>query len=126
MKLLAAIALGGAVGALARHLVTQQMGHWLGLGFPWGTFTVNIMGSFVLGALAEMLALAADEAPMLRAVLIVGVLGSFTTFSTFSLDAVLLSQRGRPDLAAVYVAASVVLAVLGLIAGLRLARAVLA
>ena len=125
MKVLAAIALGGAIGALGRYLVGQQAVHLLGLGFPWGTFSVNVAGSFLLGTLAETLAPAADETSVLRPLLVVGVLGSFTTFSTFSLDVVMLAQRGRLDLAALYLAGSVGLAVLGLIAGLRLVRAVL-
>ena len=122
MKLLVAIALGGATGALARYFVAQQMTQWLGAGFPWGTFTVNLVGSFVLGLLAETFALAADASPALRGFLIVGLLGSFTTFSTFSLDVALLFQRDRIDLAALYIAGSVILAVAGLYAGLKLAR----
>ncbi len=122
MKLLVAIALGGATGALARYFVAQQMTQWLGAGFPWGTFTVNLVGSFVLGLLAETFALAADASPALRGFLIVGLLGSFTTFSTFSLDVALLFQRDRIDLAALYIAGSVILAIAGLYVGLKLAR----
>ena len=122
MKLLVAIALGGATGALARYFVSQQTTQWLGSGFPWGTFTVNLVGSFVLGLLAETFALAADASPAVRGFLIVGLLGSFTTFSTFSLDVALLFQRDRIDLAALYIAGSVILAVAGLYAGLKLAR----
>ena len=122
MKLLVAIALGGATGALARYFVAQQMTQWLGAGFPWGTFTVNLVGSFVLGLLAETFAFAADASPALRGFLIVGLLGSFTTFSTFSLDVALLFQRDRIDLAALYIAGSVILAIAGLYVGLKLAR----
>lgn len=125
MKLLVAIALGGATGALARYFVSQQMTQWLGAGFPWGTFTVNVVGSFVLGLLAETFALAADASPTLRGFLIVGLLGSFTTFSTFSLDVALLFQRDRIDLAALYIGGSVLLAIGGLYAGLKVARLVL-
>ena len=122
MNMVVAIALGGATGALARYFVAQQMTQWLGMGFPWGTFTVNIVGSFVLGLLAETFALAADASPALRGFLIVGMLGSFTTFSTFSLDVALLFQRDRFDLGALYIAGSVILAIAGLYAGLKLAR----
>lgn len=126
MKLLVSIALGGAAGALARHFVSQQMMHWFGTGLPWGTFTVNVVGSFLLGVLAETFALAVHAGPSLRGFLVVGVLGSFTTFSTFSLDVALLFQRGRIDLAALYVAGSVILAIAGLYAGIKLVRMVAA
>ena len=124
MKLLVSIALGGAVGALSRHFVSQQMMHWFGTGLPWGTFTVNVVGSFLLGVLAETFATAFHAGPSLRGFLIVGILGSFTTFSTFSLDVALLFQKGRIDLAALYIAGSVILAVAGLYAGLKLVRVV--
>lgn len=125
MKILAAIALGGAVGALARHFTAQQMAHWLGSGYPWGTFTVNVVGSFILGVLAETFALSLSMSLEMRGFLIVGILGSFTTFSTFSLDTVLLFQRGRADLGALYIAASVACALIGMVAGLRLTRAII-
>ena len=125
MKMVVAIALGGATGALARYFVSQQMTQWLGADFPWGTFTVNVVGSFVLGLLAETFALAADASPAMRGFLIVGLLGSFTTFSTFSLDVALLFQRDRIDLAALYIAGSAILAIVGLYAGLKVARLVL-
>ena len=125
MKLLVAIAIGGAVGALGRHFVSQQVMHWAGTGLPWGTFAVNVLGSFILGVLAETFALSTGASASLRGFLVVGVLGSFTTFSTFSLDVALLFQRDRVDLAALYVGGSVILAVAGLFAGLRLTRLVL-
>lgn len=123
MKLVAAIALGGALGALARYVAARQVGEALGLGFPWGTLSVNVLGSFLLGAAAEIAALAAPEGAALRGFLVVGLLGGFTTFSTFSLDTVLLAERGRLDLAAAYAALSAGLAIAGLLAGSRLVRA---
>lgn len=123
MKLLAAIALGGALGALARYAAARQIGEALGFGFPWGTLSVNVLGSFLLGAAAETAALAAPGGAALRGFLVVGLLGGFTTFSTFSLDTVLLAERGRLDLAAAYAALSAGLAVAGLLAGSRLVRA---
>ena len=126
MKLVAAIALGGALGALARHFSSYTVAQLLGTAFPWGTFAVNVAGSFILGALAETFALSTSVSAEVRGFLVVGILGSFTTFSTFSLDTVLLFQRGRADLGAVYILASVALAVVGLWAGLRLTRLVLA
>ncbi|KCV82756.1 camphor resistance protein CrcB [Actibacterium atlanticum] len=123
MAVLAQVALGGAIGASGRYmtgvLATRIMGH----GFPWGTLTVNVVGSFVMGALAVVLALKFDNrfAPFLMT----GVLGGFTTFSAFSLDAVTLFERGQVATAALYVITSVTLSVLALIAGLALARGVL-
>ena len=120
-----AVAVGGAFGAVARYLVMSGIGHWSGHGFPWGTLTVNIAGSFVMGVLVELMALVWSPSPELRALLAVGVLGAFTTFSTFSLDVVVLIQRGETMPAGAYVLASVVMCVIGLYAGLRLCRAIL-
>lgn len=126
MKVLLAIAAGGAVGALARHFVNNQITHWLGDGFPWGILIANVFGSFAMGVLAESMALVWSPPQELRAFLIVGLLGAFTTFSTFSLQVVLLYERGQMALAAGYAASSVILAVGGLFAGLALIRAVAA
>ncbi len=125
MKLLLAIAFGGAVGAVGRHFVAAQVGHWFGSGFPWGILAVNAVGSLLLGILIETMALAWSPGLELRALLTVGVLGAFTTFSTFALDVVLLYERGAFVAALLYVAGSVVLSVGGLLLGLRLARVVL-
>lgn len=126
MKLLAAIALGGAIGALGRHFVAVGMAAWLGHGFPWGTLAVNVVGSLVMGALIEIMALAWSPSIELRALLTVGLLGAFTTFSTFSLDVVTLYERGETGLVVMYVAASFILSVGALFAGMRLLRLVLA
>jgi len=124
MKLLVAIAAGGAVGALARHFVNVLALAWFGTAFPWGTITVNIVGSFLMGVLVEVSALAWSPGPALRAMLAVGMLGAFTTFSTFSLEAALLYERGQLGLSALYVLLSVTLSVGGLFAGLALIRAI--
>ena len=124
MKLLLAIAAGGAIGAVARHLVNVQALAWFGAGFPWGTLTVNIVGSFLMGVFVESSALMWSPGPALRAMLTVGILGAFTTFSTFSLDVAVLYERGQLGLAAAYIVASVVLSIGGLFAGLALVRAV--
>ena len=124
MKIILAIAAGGAFGAVARHFVSSQITHWLGSGFPWGILIVNVAGSFAMGVLVEASALVWSPSPELRAFLTVGLLGAFTTFSTFSLEVVLLYERGQMLLAAGYVASSVVLAVGGLFAGLALVRAI--
>ena len=123
MKMLFAIAAGGALGALGRHFVSAAALKWLGAGFPWGTLAVNILGSFAMGVLIETLALKGSASAELRGFLAVGVLGAFTTFSTFSLDVVVLAQRKELMLAGVYIASSVSLAILALFAGLAAARA---
>ncbi len=122
MKLLAVIALGGALGALGRHFVSAGMVAWLGHGFPWGTLVVNILGSFVMGALVETMALIWSPTAEMRALLTVGLLGAFTTFSTFSLDVVSLYERGEAGIAGLYIVASFVLSVGALFAGLRIMR----
>ena len=126
MSMLAAIAAGGAVGAVARFLVASSMERWLGAGFPWGTLAVNVAGSFALGALVEACALSWAPPPELRAALSVGALGAFTTFSAFSLDVASLVERGAALAAGGYVAASVTLSVGALVCGLRAARWALA
>ena len=126
MKMLLAVAAGGAFGAVARYLVMVQVGHWLGTGFPFATLTVNIVGSFILGVLVELMALAWSPPPELRALLVVGVLGAFTTFSTFSMDVVLHMERGELGLTLTYIVASVALCVVAFFAGLHLVRAALA
>ena len=126
MKMILAIAAGGAVGAVGRHYAAQQIMAVFGGGFPIGILICNVFGSFLMGVLVEAMALAWSPSLELRAFLGVGLLGAFTTFSTFSLDVVLLAQRGEFGLAFVYVAASVILSVAGLLAGMHLLRTVLA
>ena len=125
MKLLLAIAAGGAVGALGRHAVSYWSLKWFGPGFPWGTLAVNVIGALAMGLLIELFALRGGVSNEARAFLTVGVLGAFTTFSTFALDVATLSQRKELLLAGVYVASSVSLAILALFAGLALARSLL-
>lgn len=125
MKIIAAIAIGGAIGAVARHFVGAQMLRMLGSGFPWGTLTVNVVGSFAMGALVELMAIRWNVGPELRAFMTVGVLGAFTTFSTFSLDVAVLGERGALLPAALYVVMSVGLSVSALFFGLWLFRQLL-
>jgi CrcB protein len=117
--------LGAGIGGALRHGVNLGCARLCGTAFPWGTLTVNVVGSFVMGALAGWLAFKAEHgwSQPLRLFLTTGVLGGFTTFSAFSLDAVLLWERGQGGLAAVYVAASVAASIAGLVAGLALVRA---
>ncbi|MAF47135.1 MAG: fluoride efflux transporter CrcB [Rhodospirillales bacterium] len=126
MNLLLSIAAGGALGALARYAVMARAGHFLGHGFPFGTLIVNIAGSFLLGVLIEIVALKWSPSQEMRAFMVVGILGSFTTFSTFSLDVVAMIERGTYWPAALYMAVSVVAAIAALFAGMILFRHVLA
>lgn len=86
---------------------------------------MNVLGSFVLGALTEIMALSWSVSQETRAFLVVGVLGSFTTFSTFSLDVVYLFERGQTASAAIYIAASVILAITAFVLGMKLLRLIL-
>lgn len=112
------VALGGAVGAVARYGVGLGPARWLGLAFPWGTLIVNVLGGFAMGYLAARIG---PEQETLRLGLGVGVLGGFTTFSAFSLETVKLMEH-QPGLAAMYVLASVVLCIGACGAGLALGR----
>jgi len=122
VKLLLAIAAGGAIGAVGRHYVSAQVMKLAGSGFPWGTVSVNVLGSFIMGVLVETMALRWNVGTEMRAFMTVGILGAFTTFSTFSLDFATLVGRGAEFAALGYAALSVVLAVLGLFAGLAITR----
>jgi CrcB protein len=116
--------LGAGIGGALRHGVNVGCARMCGAAFPWGTLTVNVVGSFLMGCIAAWLALKASEgwSQPLRLFLTTGILGGFTTFSAFSLDAVLIWERGQVGLAVAYVAASVVLSIAGLFAGLVLIR----
>lgn len=126
MTALLAVAAGGALGAAGRWLTMGAFGQWFGAGFPWGTLAVNTVGSFAMGALVEAAMHGWSPGPELRAALAAGVLGGFTTFSTFALDAVSLAERGAVLAAGGYVVASVVFSVAGLVGGIGAVRQLLA
>jgi len=118
------VAAGGAIGAALRHLVGLAAMRLFGAGFPVGTLSVNVVGSFAMGLLIAWLALkAAGGGQNLRLFLATGVLGGFTTFSAFSAETVLLWERGAAGAALAYVAASVVASIAALVAGLAIMRA---
>ena len=119
---LLAIAAGGAVGSVARYLAVVAVGQWLGTRFPFGTLAVNVLGCFTMGVLSETALRVWEPGPELRAFLLVGVLGGFTTFSSFSLDVGTLVGRNELLPAMGYVLASVVLTILGFFAGLAAVR----
>jgi CrcB protein len=114
--------LGGGLGASLRHGINVASARAFGPAFPYGTLTVNITGSIVMGLIAGYFAFKGDASQQWRLFLTTGVLGGYTTFSAFSLDVALLYERGEIGLAALYVAASVLLSIAGLFAGLALAR----
>ena len=122
-QLLAAVAIGGSLGSVARYLVAIGVGRLVGTAFPWGTLVINIVGSFLIGVFVESFALSWNVSQAMRLFLTVGICGGFTTFSTFSLDAMVLMQRGELWPAGAYIVASVVLSILGLFVGLLLVRA---
>jgi fluoride exporter len=116
--------LGAGIGGALRHGVNLACARGCGLAFPWGTLTVNVVGSFAMGLIAAWLAFKAEApwSPHARLFLTTGILGGFTTFSAFSLDAILLWERGATLPAFAYVAGSVVLSIGGLLLGLALVR----
>jgi CrcB protein len=123
ITVLIAIALGGAAGSLARYAVAATI-QQPPMQFPWGIFVVNVTGSFLMGIIVELSALKLSMSPELRAFLTVGVLGGYTTFSTFSLDSALLIERGAYLSAAGYIVGSALLSILALFAGLWIVRAI--
>lgn len=122
MRLVIAVALGGAIGASARYLLAGAIQRNLGSDFPWGIMVVNVVGCVAMGALTEFMALRWSASPEVRALLTVGVLGGFTTFSSFALDTATLASRGGLTLPVGYVLGSVLLSVGGFYAGLLLVR----
>ncbi|MBN8965389.1 MAG: fluoride efflux transporter CrcB [Rhizobiales bacterium] len=114
--------LGGGVGAAIRHGVNIAGLRLLGPNFPYATVFINITGSIIMGMAAAYFAFKGDMSQHWRLFLTTGVLGGYTTFSTFSLDAALLYERDQYMLAAAYVLASVILSLIGLFAGLATVR----
>ncbi|MCL4768599.1 MAG: fluoride efflux transporter CrcB [Hyphomicrobiaceae bacterium] len=125
MKLLLLACAGGALGAGARHLVNVELTRSWGVGFPWATLTVNIAGSLLIGGLAALLLERLPDTVELRAFLMTGILGGFTTFSAFSLDFVALMERAAAGGALTYAASSVLLSIAACWAGLAAMRALL-
>jgi fluoride exporter len=118
----AIVFLGAGAGGAMRHGVNLAAARLFGSGFPFGTLIVNLLGSFAMGLLAGHFAHRTGLPQHLRLFLVTGVLGGFTTFSAFSLDAVLLMERNAKLAAAIYVAGSVIASIAALIAGLALLR----
>jgi CrcB protein len=117
------IFIGGGAGSMLRHVVNQASVGFFGLHFPYGTLIVNVAGSLAMGLMAGWFAFRGGGGQLTQLFLATGVLGGFTTFSAFSLDAVLLWNRGQTGAAALYAAGSVALAVASVFAGLAVMRA---
>ena len=122
MQMILAIMIGGAFGAAARYLVATGMVSWLGRDFPYATITVNILGSFLTGLLTMLLLQRFSLDPLLKAAILVGFLGAFTTFSTFSLDAFSLFEQGAHFKALAYILSSVVACIVALWLGMLLGK----
>jgi len=117
------VAVGGAIGSLLRYYVGQWALRLMGPAFPWGTLAVNVVGCFIIGVFAELIAQKFNASVELRLLLITGFLGGFTTFSAFSLDAISLFERGEAVAGGVYIVASVGLSMAAVITGLAIMRA---
>jgi CrcB protein len=122
MSIYFAIALGGSLGAVSRYWVSTSTYSWLGSNFPYGTLMVNLTGSLVVGFLTVVLVHRFDVSDQVRLGLIVGFLGSFTTFSAFSMDTIHWIENGAVLKALAYVLVSVIACVLGAWAGLISAK----
>jgi CrcB protein len=118
--------IGAGVGGAIRHAMNIWVARLMGTHFPWHTFVINITGSLVMGLVAGWFAEKGGAAGHLRLFLATGILGGYTTFSAYSLDAVLLWERHEHMLASLYVGGSVVLAIAGLVVGLWIMRTALA
>jgi len=126
IKLLLYIAVGGALGSVGRYFLTVLVNKYLNTSFPYSTMIINVSGSFALGCLFSALLLKWSPSLEARAFLQVGVLGAFTTFSTFSMDAYNQITRGDYLDAAVYLGVSVIVGVIALIFGVALVRQIFA
>lgn len=113
---------GAGLGGVARYMVNVAAVMFTGPHWPWGTMTVNVVGSLAMGLLAHVISVRLGGSPEWKLFAMTGILGGFTTFSAFSLDAWVLWERGMPVAAVGYVAASVGLSILALVAGFWLGR----
>lgn len=118
------LAVGGVTGTFARYGLSGWIYSVAGASFPWGTFAVNLIGSFILGFLAPTMQVA-PVSPEVRSLLTVGFCGAFTTFSTFSYETVMLLQEGAWGRAALYALGSLLLGLLALWGGIALATGTL-
>jgi CrcB protein len=125
MYMTLSVALGGAVGAVSRYWISSLVYHAVGGAFPWATLAVNVLGCAILGVLIQLMALAWSPSEHLRVFLTVGLLGALTTFSAFSLEMVLMLERGDWLNALLYVLLSVVLCIGATIVTMALVKMIL-
>ncbi len=119
---LIAIAIGGALGAMARFSLGNLVNDLLGTQFPYGILLINVLGSFLIGVCFELMVEDSIFPPVYRSLVMVGFLGAFTTFSTFSMQVVGLLEAGRFGAVMIYIVGSVVLSVIGVILGIFVCR----
>lgn len=117
-----AVAAGGALGAVSRFAMSHQVYQWFGREFAWGTLSVNVLGSFIMGLVAVLLVDKLDASNEWRAFIMVGFLGAFTTFSTFSYETLQYIQIGELSKAVMNIGVSVVVCLLAVLLGMFIAR----
>jgi CrcB protein len=120
-----AIAFGGALGAMSRFWLHTAVQRFNGSSFPLGTFAVNVLGSFLIGVFFVVLAEKAQLSETWRPLIVIGFLGAMTTFSTFSLDALLLFEQGNYNTALFYIVSSVALCLFAAFVGMQVTRVML-
>lgn len=125
MNQVLAIAIGGALGALSRYWVVGMVSSLFSRAFPFGTLAVNITGSFLIGLCYVIIVERLSGAAQWQAILMVGFIGAFTTFSTFSLETLVLIQEGRLPAAGLYIVSSVLVCLLAVMVGMWLAKQLL-
>jgi CrcB protein len=118
MEYYLAVLIGGGLGSLGRYALQGVVHRWAGAGFPYGTLTVNVLGSFLIGLLAIILDERFLATPVLRVFLLVGILGGFTTFSSFSYETAMMFRNGEILLPVLNIAGSVVLCLLATATGM--------
>jgi len=124
--MIGAVATGGAIGSLARYYLDSLIQSLAGSTFPFGIFVVNISGGLIMGLLTELMALKWNVSMETRAFLTTGILGGYTTFSTFSLQSAMLIERHAYGQAAIYIVGSAVLSIVALFAGFWIVRSIYA
>jgi fluoride exporter len=112
----------GGIGSVLRYAIGELSAKWFGLGFPWGTLSVNIIGCILIGIFARVIPLPQNGGNELRLIFMTGLCGGFTTFSAFTLDAANLYMRGETGLSIAYITASVVLSLFGVAIGLTIGK----